>query len=408
VVEEDIYTEYDIPQDMRLSVVSLRNVEMTNPSLAAEMSSDPPAIRNLVEGYDAALSLGISKEYVERRGIDELKALREIVQNALDEAEAVLGRPDIDLRQDELGLWVADKGRGLPVEALSMGSSDKACWMRGYYGEGLKLAAGYFALRGLPVYAIAKGKIFKFTFVPKESENPKLHAVLGRSSMRNPGTEVLVHGLRVEATILDRLISFRNKELQEKKIAEVLTESEDCPHLKPSTIYDHPDMLYIRNMYLGESSEVAKRRSLFSYDLWWFRLDVSRTLSTYSVPSLFREASKVFERSPRALQMYAEKLVETGMVRVERGQDGTMIRLNPAFGIFEGHMFIYAIPEGLLHAILSALSLGDMEKVVGLTSSMDEAEKGMKRGFLPLVVSDEVANYFKNVPRLQNLLEQDR
>jgi hypothetical protein len=165
-------------------------------------------------------------------------------------------------------------------------------------------------------------------------------------------------------------------------------------------------MLYIRNMYLGESSEVAKRRSLFSYDLWWFRLDVSRTLSTYSVPSLFREASKVFERSPRALRMYAEKLVETGMVKVERGQYGTMIRLNPTFGIFEGHMFIYAIPEGLLHAILSALSLGDMEKVVGLTSSMDEAEKGMKRGFLPLVVSDEVANYFKNVPRLQNLLEQ--
>jgi len=191
VVEEDVYTEYNVPSDMRLSVISLRGVETNAPSVATELRTDPPIVRNLVKGYDAALSLGLSKEYVERRGFDRLKALREIVQNALDEAEGVLGKPDVDLRQDEFGLWIVDKGRGLPVEALSMGSSDKACWMRGYYGEGLKLAAGYFTLMGNPVYAFTRDKVFKFALVPKDSENPKLHVVLGRSIQKVAGTEVL-------------------------------------------------------------------------------------------------------------------------------------------------------------------------------------------------------------------------
>ena len=217
----------------------------------------------------------------------------------------------------------------------------------------------------------------------------------------------LVLGLHVDDAFLDRLVSFRNKDLQRKKIADVLTKSEECPHLKPSAIYDHPNLLYIRNMYVGECSEVAKRRSLFSYDLWWFRLDVSRTLMTYSVPSLFREAAKVFEKSPRALQRYAEKLVETDMVKMEKGPDGITIRLDPTFGIFEGHLFIYAVPEGLLQAVLSVLGLRDKEKLVGLTSSTDEASRGMQEGLLPLVVSEEVADYFTNIPRLRNLMKQN-
>ena len=400
----DLYAEYGIPDDMRPAVSSLLDIDARSPLIAAEMRSDAPSVKNLVKEYDAVLPLGISRKYVERRGFDELKALREIVQNALDETEEVSGKPDVSLRQDDLGLWVADEGRGLPVEALSMGASDKRCWMRGYYGEGLKLAAGYFALSGFPVYVFAKGKVYKFVFVPRDSHNPKLHAVLGRSSRRSTGTEVLVQGFRVESATCDRLISFRNKELQGKKIAEVLSESEECPHPKPSTIYDHPNLLYIRNMYVGESSEVAKRKSLFSYDLWWFRLDVSRTLMTYSVPSLFREASKVFEKSPKALRRYAEKLAETGMIRVETGREGTAIRLDPTFGIFEGHLFIYAVPEGLLEAALSVLNMSDKEKLVGLTSSAAEAREGMKRGLLPLIVSEEISNYFKNIPRLQNLM----
>lgn len=404
MAQANLHEDYGIPSSARLAVTSLRQIENETPALAAEMRADDVTIRGLVEGYDAALALGLSREYVARRAFDTTKALREIVQNALDETEAVLGKPDVEVRQDAQGLWIGDRGRGLPVEALLMGATDKACWMRGYYGEGLKLAAGHFVLNGHPVYAFARGKVYKFIFAPKGVDNPRLYAILGRSSRRESGTDILVQGLQVDRELLDRLVSFRSPLLQGKKIAETVTESADCPHAKPSAIYDTPNLLYIRNMYVGESSEVAKRQSLFSYDLWWFRLDVSRTLTTYSNPALFREAAKIFASSPKALQRYAEKLVETGMVSVEKEEQGLALRLAPTFAIFEGHLFIYAVPQGLIPAVLSVLGLQDKENVLGFTSSMAEARDGMRLGYLPFLVSNETGQYLEGVPRLAELM----
>jgi hypothetical protein len=63
----------------------------------------------------------------------------------------------------------------------------------------------------------------------------------------------------------------------------------------PSAIFDFPNLLYIRNMYVGEMSQVAKRRSLLSYDLWWVRLDVSGKLMTQTTPQLFLEIAKLLE-----------------------------------------------------------------------------------------------------------------
>jgi hypothetical protein len=406
MVQEDVNQAYGVPAELQLSVIPLTQVEMNQPVTAQEMKRDPAEVARRVAGYDAALPLGISRDYVERRGLDDLKALRELVQNGLDEAEEVLGRPEIDVRQDELGLWVADGGRGLPVAALTLGAGDKACWMRGYYGEGLKLAAAHFALGGHPVYAFAQDKVYKFAFVPEASENSKLHAVLGRGVSPVQGTEMLVHGLQVDPEHLDRLVAFNNPDLAGKTIAAVETESEDCPHAKLSAIYDHPNELYIRNMYVGPSSEVAKRRSLFSYDLWWFRLDVSRTLMTYSVPELFRQASQVFERSPEALRRYAEVLVETEMIRVDRESSGATIRLEPTFGIFEGHLFIYAVPAGLFPAILEVAGLGDRVSNLRLTTSAAEAQEARRRGLLPLLVSEEVGQYIHDIPRLKDAPEE--
>lgn len=403
MTREDIYEEYDIPDEMRLSVIPLELVEDLHPASVKEMVHDPADMREYIQSYDAAMSLALSKDYVDRRNIDILKALRELAQNALDEAEDVIGTPDIEISQDSLGLWIADKGRGLKAEALMMGTTDKACWMRGYYGEGLKLAAGFLTLQGRTVYAFTGDKVFKFIPVPRGTENPRLYAVLGRSTEEIKGTRILVHGLMVDEAFLGRLISFYSRELEGRKITEVLTESGECPHPKPSAIYDYPDLLYIRNMLVGNTSEVAKRESLFSYDLWWFRLDVSRTLMTYSVPDLFREAARVFEKSPEALKKLAEKLIETKMIRFLDGHEGRALVLDPTFGIFEGHLFIYAVPEGLFEAALDLLNLENKKEDMCLTMSMDETMEAIKRGLLPFQTSAEVAQYIKNIPGLDRI-----
>lgn len=399
MMPRELYEEYRIPEGMRLSVLPMELVEELHLASAKEMSQDPSDVRDRIGGYDAAMSLALSKDYVDRRNIDILKALRELAQNALDEAEEVTGTPDIEMRQDSLGLWIADRGRGLKAEALMMGTTDKACWMRGYYGEGLKLAAGFLTLQGKTVYAFSGDKVFKFIPVPRDSENPRLYAVLGRSKEAIKGTRILVHGLVVDESLLGRLISFSNKELEGRKITEVMTEGEECPHPKPSAIYDYPDLLYIRNMLVGSSSEVAKRKSLFSYDLWWFRLDVSRTLMTYSVPDMFREAAKVYEKSPEALRRLAEKLTETKMIRFLEGHEGEALVLDPIFGIFEGHLFIYAVPEGLFEAVLEVLHLEDKKESICLSTNADETVGAIERGLLPFQTSEEVAQYVKNIPR---------
>ncbi|MFQ6061189.1 MAG: hypothetical protein ACE5KV_07875, partial [Thermoplasmata archaeon] len=394
-----VYELYDIPDEIRLSVLTLELVKKLHAPSADEMIQDPPDMREHIQGYDAAMSLALSKDYIDRRKMDTLKALRELAQNALDEAEEVTGSPDIEMRQDSLGVWIADKGRGLKAESLMMGTTNKACWMRGYYGEGLKLAVGFFTLKGRTVYAFTGNKVFKFIPVPRESQNPRLYAILGRSGREVGGTEFLVHGLRLNERFLSRLISFSNRELQGRKIAEVRTTTEECPHTKPSAIYEYPDLLYIRNMLVGNTSEVAKRRSLFSYDLWWFRLDVSRTLMTYSVPDLFKEAARIYEKSPEALRRLAKKLIETEMIKFLDGYEGKALSLDPVFGIFEGHLFIYAVPEGLLESALEILGLREKKEVMCLTTNLGETRKAVERGLLPLQLSEEVAQYIGNVPR---------
>jgi len=103
--------------------------------------------------------------------------------------------------------------------------------------------------------------------------------------------------------------------------------------------------LYMRNLLVGKSTEVTKRRSLFSYDVWWFRLDVSRNLLTYSIPNLFIQIAKAIENSEKFRNAYAKKIVETGMIKVEKRYGGKVIKFNPHFSTFEGHLFVFSFPK---------------------------------------------------------------
>ena len=174
--------------------------------------------------------------------------------------------------------------------------------MRGYYGEGLKLASAHFALSGVPVYIFTKRHVFKFLAIPKGSDNPRIFVLMGKANREVEGTEILLHSFRIDDDVLNRMVSFYNRDLKGKRVAEIYSISEECAYERPPAIYDHPNLLYIRNMFVGNCSDVARRRSLLSYDLWWFRLDVSRTLMTYSVPKLFEEARRRPGRSPRDLR----------------------------------------------------------------------------------------------------------
>lgn len=401
-----VYSEYEIPSVMRASVLSIDSLKKVDEMSAQESVKESTEMKGFIARYDAVVPLGITKDYIERRGFDTFKSLRELVQNALDEVELTIGKPEVDIKKDDLGTWIVDRGRGLKVEALSIGSTDKECWMRGYYGEGLKLAAAHFALSGVPVYIFTKRHVFKFVVIPKGSDNQRIFVLIGKANKEVKGTEILLYGFGIEDDILNRMVSFYNRDLEGKKVAEVYSISEECPYEKPSAIYDHPNLLYIRNMFVGNCSDVARRRSLLSYDLWWFRLDVSRTLMTYSVPKLFEEAAKIFSASANARKKLTEKLLDSKMLTTRKLGSGVVIEFRPIFSIFEGHLFVYAFPKGMLDAMLETLGMKDKKHLVARATGEEDLESAVKLGIIPFIVSEELSDEFRQIQPLSKVVNK--
>jgi hypothetical protein len=168
----------------------------------------------------------------------------------------------------------------------------------------------------------------------------------------------------------------------------------------PSAIFDFPNLLYIRNMYIGEMSQVIKRKSLLSYDLWWVRLDVSRKLMTQTTPQLFLEIAKLLALSGTARRKFVEKLVETGMLKTEKVSKGLVIDFNPLFSIVEGHLFVYAFPDGMLEAFADVLGLAEKRDLIRRVTSHEEIEKATSQGFIPLLLPSEIYDRFNSIPSL--------
>ncbi|MBM4135603.1 MAG: hypothetical protein FJ241_02105 [Nitrospira sp.] len=401
-----VYSEYEIPSVMRASVLFIDSLKKIDEMSAKEAVKESEDMKEFIGGYDAVVPLGITKDYIEKRGFDTFKSLRELIQNALDEVELTTGKPEVNIRKDIMGTWIIDRGRGLKVEALSIGSTDKECWMRGYYGEGLKLAASHFALSGVPVYIFTNRHVFKFLAIPKGSDNPRIFVLIGKANKEVKGTEILLYGFGIEDDILNRMVSFYNRDLEGKEVAEVYSISEECPYEKPSAIYDHPNLLYIRNMFVGNCSDVARRRSLLSYDLWWFRLDVSRTLMTYSVPKLFEEAAKIFSASANARKKLTEKLLDSKMLTTRKLGSGVVIEFRPIFSIFEGHLFVYAFPKGMLDAMLETLGMKDKKHLVARATGEEDLKSAVKLGIIPFIVSEELSDEFRQIQPLSKVVNK--
>ncbi len=346
-------------------------------------------LSNMVHGYDALFPIGLTKDYVERRDFNHTISLKELLQNALDEQELVIGKPEIQIDKDELGIWIKDNGRGINIKALRMGGSDKECWMRGYYGEGLKLASSFFILQDTPVYYFTKNIVYKFITLPLNSSNPGIYVLMGRTSLNITGTHILLYKYREELDNIKKLIRFSNEELKEKLIFEESYSSENCPKKEPNAIFDYPDLLYIRNMYVGKTSEVTKRESLLSYDLWWVKLDVSRKIMTQSAPLIFREVSKLLERSASAREIYANKLIKSGMLKTKETSKGEIIEFEPIFSIFEGHLFVYSFPKGMFETFIDVLGFSDKQSLIRKVSTDEEAFNAIDEGFIPFKIQYE-------------------
>jgi hypothetical protein len=130
---------------------------------------------------------------------------------------------------------------------------------------------------------------------------------LGESAQPEKGTKILIVGYKADEKMLNELISFKNPDIKDKIVDKIIMKGKDCDYERPLTIYDQPNLLYMRNLLVGKATEVTKRESFFTY-LWWFRLDVSRNLLTYSMPNLFIQVATALEKSEKFRKAFAKKL----------------------------------------------------------------------------------------------------
>jgi hypothetical protein len=386
--------KYGFPSEYQIYVTPIQELteKINEEDMAALM--EPQTLRNTIRQYDGMISLNISQEYIQKRGFSEFKALREIIQNSLDETELSTGVPDVTIKIDEAGTWIIDNGRGLNGNAFIIGNSEKKCWMRGYYGEGLKLALGFFLLAGYSVYIFSNKNVFKPVFLPVKKEKAWLNILLGEGSRSEKGTRILIANYKADKKMLDELVSFQNQDIKDKIVDRIVMKGKECDYEKPLTIYNYPNLLYMRNLLVGKANEVTKRRSFFTYDLWWFRLDVSRNLLTYSMPALFVQVASAIEKSEKFREAFAKKIVEAKMIKVSEKYGGKIIEFCPQFSTFEGHLFVFAFPKKLLKHILSEIGMEDKEEAIEFfmreKSSDQDIQRAISDGKIPFVSTAEI------------------
>ncbi|MFQ5827313.1 MAG: hypothetical protein ACE5IA_08155 [Dehalococcoidia bacterium] len=192
----------------------------------------------------------------------EWEAIRDIVQNALDESEGYYWEFD---RQ---GLWIGDQGKGVQVADFLLGPLRlKPPYARGRFGEGMKIATLALLRQGYPVYVRTVGRELYMVFLRQmvDGEADTL-AALWRMGGTRTGTHFHILGYfgsafedRFAVNILERDILHQGP----SPLAEPIPRYNQL-------IASPPGRLYARDIYMRDID------SPWSYVLWGFEMAPDR------------------------------------------------------------------------------------------------------------------------------------
>jgi hypothetical protein len=192
----------------------------------------------------------------------EWEAIRDIVQNALDETERYYSW------FDEEGLWIADEGQGVAVADFLLGPPKlKPAHARGKFGEGMKIAALALLRKGYSVKVDTVGRELWLVFlrVRVDSQAEQL-AALWRPNGKRSGTHF-------------HIIGYFGPDFGDRFAVNI--PRENILHQGPSPLHEPirrynqliaspPGRIYARDIYLREID------SPWSYNLWGFEMAPDR------------------------------------------------------------------------------------------------------------------------------------
>jgi hypothetical protein len=282
-----------------------------DPALYQALLSDPLALHGRISSWDLAFYTGARGDYAKGRGWNWWMAARELVQNALDAVEEAYGRAGmhVDIFSDGLlRLHIRNRGPRLPIMAWMFGGSTKQCWERGQFGEGLKMAAIYYAGIGRPLYIFNMNEVYKAIVSPTSGV---VYVVVGTAAQAFEGTDAIVTDPETIANAnVIRNAVFSNAYYY--TLSEVTWNPPECQHPEPSFAFDRSDMLYVRDIYVNSISNITGRPSALSYNLGWVELDPNRTTVAAERSQKWAqplEWNVVLTWTPRVVQTLLSRLV---------------------------------------------------------------------------------------------------
>jgi hypothetical protein len=204
-----------------------------------------------------------------RQDWKEWEAIRDIVQNALDEAEAY------QYGYDSQGLWIADRGKGVAVADFLLGPPKlKPDYARGKFGEGMKIAALALVRKGYSVHVETVGRELWLIFLgQKVNGTAETLAAMWRPNGTRTGTRF--HIIGYDGPAFERYFAVnlpRHLILAEVPSPLVEPVRRYNQLIKAEGMASSPvgGIIYVRDIYLEEI------QSPFSYNLWGFELAPDR------------------------------------------------------------------------------------------------------------------------------------
>ena len=204
-----------------------------------------------------------------RQDWGEWEAIRDIVQNALDETESYRWG------YDDKGLWIADTGRGVSVADFLLGPPKiKPDYARGKFGEGMKIAALALVRKGYSVKVETVGRDLWIIFLEqKVNGRAETLAALWRSNGNIRGTKFHIIGYsgpafeRYFAVNLPRSLILAEVP---SPLAEPIRRYNQLIRAEGMAASPEGGLIYSRDIYLKDIN------SPFSYNLWGFELAPDR------------------------------------------------------------------------------------------------------------------------------------
>ncbi len=193
------------------------------------------------------------------------EAIRDLVQNALDETEAY------QWGYDDMGLWLADKGRGVAVADFLLGPPKlKPDYARGRFGEGMKIASLALVRGGYGVHVETVGRELWMVFLEQEADGKvQSLAALWRPDGTRVGTKFHIVNYFGDS-YEDRFVI----NLPKSAFVSYCPSTVERPEQRYNSIIEFPfqegNRIYARDIYMRPIN------SVFSYNLWGFDMAPDR------------------------------------------------------------------------------------------------------------------------------------